>query len=312
MISDLTQEILSIAFAAYALTDGLYDPTVFPLVDLWGFSPRFNQGAYRPLLPYDRPYREGQMTPAAEADVAALLPLVGLSGLEMRQTPAGWELIKHTPSVSLAGVTLEAQIDLGGLAKGYACDRVAALLREKGYTAGYFVCGGSSMAFLAMPEGRAFSVTAGKPRTGGEGDFYAELQAKDTTLSSSSDASHSYTDQGVLYCHIMDPRTGFPLNRPDSEGIQRGAATVTLLGESAAMNDALSTALCLMGPQKALDFLQLRQERMVMAVYKTGESTLEVVSNLPREAVEILDESYRWACETDAQGRVVYTGAWAP
>ena len=91
---------------------------------------------------------------------------------------------------------------------------------------------------------------------------------------------------------------------------QKGAATVTLLGESAALNDALSTALCLMGPEDALSFLENRDEKMVMAVYCAGQEELEVVSNMPRDQVEIPDASYVWACADDEEGRRVYTGTY--
>ena len=310
-VSDLTADILSVAFRAWEMTGGLYDPTVFPLVDLWGFSPRFNRNTYRQEMPYDRPLMDGHPTPASGEDVAALLPLVGLGKISLVREENGWMLYKHTPPLEIGGMLMQAQIDLGGLAKGYACDCVIRLLQERGYTEGYFVCGGSSMAFLKRPEGRAFTVSAGKPR-GGEGKTYAQVQAMNTTLSSSADYSHSYTAEDVLYCHIMDPRTGYPMNMPGLGIPQAGVATVTLLGESAALNDALSTALCLMGPEDALEFLRGRNEQMVMAVYRTGEDRLEVVSNMSAEQVEILDEQYVWACGEDAEGHSIYTGTLVP
>lgn len=310
-VSDLTAEILSIAFQAWELTGGLYDPTVFPLVDLWGFSPRFNRNTYRQEMPYDRPLMDGHPAPASGEDVEALLPLVGLGNITLEKEEGGWMLYKHTQPVEIDGTVFQAQIDLGGLAKGYACDCVIRLLQERGYSEGYFVCGGSSMAFLKRPDSTAFTVTAGKPR-GGTGETYAQLQAMNTTLSSSADYSHSYMAEDILYCHIMDPRTGYPMNMPEPGNPQSGVATVTLLGESAALNDALSTALCLMGPRDALAFLQDREEQMVMALYRTGEDRLEVVSNMPREQVEILDAQYVWACGEDGEGRIVYTGDLVP
>ena len=308
-ISDITRDILMTAKAAWELTDGLYDPTVFPLVDLWGFSPRFNRNTYRMELPYDRPLENGHPSPAGAADAAALLPLVGLDGVELKEEDGKWLLVKHTLPVEIGGCVIQAQMDPGGIAKGYACDRVAALLREKGYTEGYFVCGGSSMAFLTRPGDEMFSVTAGKPR-GEDAGAYAGIRIRNTTLSSSADYSHSYVSQGILYCHLIDPRTGFPMNMPKDGKAQCGAATVTLTGDSAALNDALSTALCLMGPEKALSFLKEREEKMIMAVYRDDEETLEVVSNLPEDEVEILDPQYVWACREETDG-MVYTGSYS-
>jgi len=308
-VSEITAEILAVAEEAFEMTGGLYDPTVFPLVDLWGFSPRFNTNRAQRAMPYDRPQEDGHPAPAQARDVQALLPLVGFGGVITEQTQAGTFVTKATPSVSVRGVRVAAQMDLGGIAKGYACDRVRALLKEKGYREGYFVCGGSSMAFLSGPEGKPLTVTAGHPRDA-KAEPYASLAARETTLSTSSDESHGYRVGGTLYCHIIDPRTGYPLNTPVRDGPQRGTACVTLLCHSAALGDALSTALCLMGPEEALRFLEGRDMRMVMAVCRDGEEEIEVVSNAERGAVTLPPEGCRWACGPDGEGRIRYTGEW--
>ena len=118
-VSEITADLLLRAKEAYELTSGLYDPTVYPLVDLWGFSPRFNRAGYSPVMPYDRPLTGGHPKPPAAGDIETLLPLVGLDGIELKQDADGWRLIKHTPSVQVGGIRVEAQLDLGGIAKGY-------------------------------------------------------------------------------------------------------------------------------------------------------------------------------------------------
>ncbi len=313
-VSRLTAELWRRAQEAYELTGGLYDPTVFPLVDLWGFSPRFNQSAVQPLYPYDRPVKAGRPAPPAREDIAALLPLVNMEGFVLLEREGRRMIRKDTPDVFVSGVPVRAQADLGGIAKGFACDRVAALLRAKGITEGYFVCGGSSMVFLSRPENESFSVAAGKPRPGrNAGNDYASFSARDTALSTSSDISHSYRgEDGRLYCHIIDPRTGYPLNVSERSGVQKGAASVTLLSASAALGDALTTALCLMGPREALAFLDGREEKMVMAVSSAGREEIEVVSNMDPDALEILDEAYVPASGRDKDGVFEYTGSYIP
>ncbi len=312
-VSDCTAAIWRCAMDAFVLTGGLYDPTVYPLVDLWGFSPRFNQTRYSPVMPYDRPLVNGRPSLPGDGDVASLLALVGMEGITLSEEEGQWILQKNTPSVFIDGKEIPAQADLGGIAKGYACDLVAAHLRERGITAGHFICGGSSMAFLARPDGSAFSVSAGKPRPGkGDADEYAVFSAANTTLSTSSDAGHSYTgEDGILYCHIIDPRTGYPLNHPEKGAVQAGAASVSLLADSAALGDALTTALCLMGPEEALSFLTGREEKMVMAVYQSGADHLEVVSNFDADELTLRDEGYIPAAERDENGLLRYTGSFA-
>ena len=311
-VCPLTAELMKTAQEAWQMTGGLYDPSVYPLVDMWGFSPRFNRNDYRPLYAYDRPYDENGILPLPRTeDVQALLSLADFGQIALFQDEDGWYLTKAAAPVQIGEDLIQQQIDLGGLAKGWACDRVAALLREKGYTEGYFICGGSSMAFLRGADGAAVDVFTKKPRPGkDEGDDYARLSASDTTLSSSADTSHSYTHDGIVYCHIIDPRTGRPLNVPAEAGPQRGAAAVTLLGESAALNDALTTALCLMGPARALSFLEGRDDTMVMAVWQNGQDRLEVISNRP-DQLELLDSAYLLACEADEKGVMRYTGTLA-
>ena len=312
-VSEWTADIWRRAMEAHALTGGLYDPTVYPLVDLWGFSPRFNQNTYAPSLPYDRPLVNGHPALPRAEDVRALLPLVGMEGIALVESCGGWLLQKNTPPVTIGGVTVQAQVDLGGIAKGYACDRVAALLRERGITAGYFVCGGSSMAFLSKPDGKAFAVAAGKPRAGKNNESdYAAFSARNTTLSTSSDVSHGYRgEDGKLYCHIIDPRTGYPVNINGQE-IQSGAASVSLLADSAALGDALTTALCLMGPRRALDFLRDRNEKMVMAVYRDGADHMEAVTNFEPGEITLLDGGCVLSSERDADGAFRYTGSFVP
>lgn len=292
-ISSVTADILRIAMDVHKLSGGLYDPTVYPLVDLWGFTPRFNRNAYQPLLPYDRSYENGLLPPPDMRHIDALLPLIGLDGIELFEENGRFFLKKNTPSVFIDGVSIHAQLDLGGIAKGYACDRVLALLKENGYVMGHFVCGGSSMALLEHPKGD-YALTLRKPRPGeNKASHYATLHAKNVTLSTSSDTSHSYLRDGVVYCHIIDPRTGCPINMPDASGVQRGVAAATLLCESAAFGDALTTALCILGPEQAGAFLREHAPgSAVLAVYQSDTETLDVLTNAG-SALVIDDPAYR-------------------
>lgn len=311
-ISPLTAQLLRIAFDAYERTDGLYDPTVYPLVDLWGFSPRFNRNEYVPSLPYDRAYVDGSLPLPDERHIQALLPLVGLRGVVLTQRDGQAYLRKETQPVEIDGTLIQAQIDLGGIAKGYACDRVIALLREKGYTQGHFVCGGSSLAVLSRPDGDgAYELTLVKPRTGQSSEpYYATVKARDAGVSTSVDISHGFERDGVIYCHMMNPATGWPINMPDAQGVQSGLAGATLIMESAALCDALTTALLAMGPEAAMDYLSRMDEEAdaVLVAFKEGEETLEVLCSADVPGLTLIDPAYVLASYTDANGQVTYKG----
>ena len=301
-ISPLTARLLDVAFEAYESTGGLYDPTVYPLVDLWGFSPRFNRNAYAPQMPYDRAYEDGRLPLPRAEDIDALLPLVGLDGIAMTRRDGQAYLRKETPPVEIDGTRIQAQLDLGGIAKGFACDLVIAMLRESGYAQGHFVCGGSSLAVMSRPtQDGLYELTIGKPRAGVSAQtHYATFCARDVGVSTSVDVSHSFELDGVTYCHVIDPRTGWPINMPGEDGAQAGLAAATLLGDSAALCDALTTALLVMGPQEAPRYLaRAGEERAVLVAFRDGADALQVLCGAGIERFALADEGYVPAPDAD-------------
>ena len=316
-ISPLTAELLELSRDMYRRTGGLYDPTVYPLVDLWGFSPRFTYGDGTPQ-PYDRQREDGTLPPPDDAYIEAFMQLVGMDGILLeRDANGGYVLIKQTPSVSVNGHIYHAQLDLGGIAKGYAVDRVRELLAEKGYEYGYFSCGSSSVCVLRSASSSAkesgdphFWLQISSPRQTPQGTgAYAQVSIMDCSLSSSGDYGRNYELGGERYCHIIDPRTGYPMNVTGAMP-QEGVCTVTLLSGSAAEDDALTTALCLMDLPDLLDFINGGADgREVMLVcYRDGCDRYEVVTNLAPSRVELLDPAYVLASHIDSSGEVLYMG----
>ncbi len=301
-----TAQILQIAKRAWADTDGLYDPCVFPLVDLWGFSPRFAE------IGTDEPLSEAY--PPEESYIRAFAALADFSGVQL--TGGGeepWRLEKAIPAVTVNGRTFEAQLDLGGVAKGYAADACAALMRERGYEYGYFSCGGSSLSLLSGREGEenVFLLGMKKPRGLSGGDIsYITVPAARCGLSTSGDYDHCRIADGIRYCHILSPVTGWPANTPAADERQRGIATATVIGEDAAYADCLSTALCLMAPPEALAFINERMNgyRAALVFYGSPDESCEVVTNLPAGSFTIDDERYHLAGQVDERGRLRYTG----
>ncbi len=183
------------------------------------------------------------------------------------------------------------------------------LLGERGYHQGYFVCGGSSLAAMENPEREeGFDLGIRAPR--GQQASFMRLNLKGLALSSSGDYNHFFTREGVVYCHLINPDTGYPINRPGADGVQSGIAAVTLLGESAARDDALSTMLCIMGPERALAYAneRLRHRPFVMVFFRQGIRRYEVVTNLEEGQFQLMDERYHLASRLEADGQVRYVG----
>ena len=316
-VSAETGYLVQLAKQMNAQTGGYFDPTVFPLVDLWGFSPRFTYGGDEGL-PYDRVRTDGTLPPPDPRYIEAFLTLVDMDGVGIEgDAQAGYRLVKNTPSVQVDGVSYEAQLDLGGIAKGYACDLVMALLSDQGYTFGYFSCGSSSIGLLKnaafsakQANDSAFQLEVRKPReTKTNGNAFAVIRVQDQALSSSGDYGANYTLDGDICCHIISPFTGYPLNVP-SDGVQQGIASVTLLSGNAAMDDAYSTALCLMGPARAMEYANthLADQAVVMVLYRADQDVYEVVTNVSPEALILRDPNYVLASEVMADGAMGYTG----
>ena len=292
-VSAITADLMRTAREAFDLTGGLYDPTIYPLVDLWGFSPRFNDYFYRPSLPYDRSFDNGQLPLPDSKYIDALLSLVGLDGIRLMERDGQTWLRKETPDIEIEGVSIQAQLDLGGIAKGYACDRVIALLRDNGFTQGHFVCGGSSLSVMSRPsDDGMYELTLVKPRqTSNEGKHYATVRVRDIGVSTSVDVSQSFVLDGVTYCHIIDPRTGWPINMPDEGDVQSGLAGATMLGDNAALCDALTTALLVMGPEDAMDFLDQNDIKNTALVgFRSDDNTFVVMGDMP--GLTISDPAY--------------------
>ena len=313
-----TVEMIEAARRMSRRTDGYFDPTVYPLVDLWGFSPRFTYSCER-VQPYDRDWADGTPPPPDARYIKSFRRLVGMDGVVVEgDAQAGYRLRKATPPVTVDGVTHQAQIDLGGIAKGYACDLVTELLAEQGYEYGYFSCGSSSIRL--MKSASAASKRAGddsfwlevrKPReTDTVGNAYALVRVRDASLSSSGDYGANYTLDGDRYCHIISPFTGYPMNAP-SDGVQQGICTVTLLSGSATEDEGYTTALCLMSPEQAIAYANthLTDRDLAMVFYRADQPFYEVVTNLPADRLTILDPAYRLASELDLDGSIRYTGS---
>lgn len=192
-------------------TDGAFDVTWAALWGLWDFK------AASPRLP-------------PPAEVARRAALVDFRQLEIDDA-AG------TVYLPRAGMVL----GLGGIAKGHALDRAAAVLAARGVD-DYLIAAGGQVLARGDRGGRPWRVGIRDPR-GGPDDLFARIEVRDASLSTSGDYESFFVVDGVRYHHILDPRTGWPA---------RGLRSATVVSPDATLADALSTALMALGPERAL------------------------------------------------------------
>ncbi|MCL2381502.1 MAG: FAD:protein FMN transferase [Treponema sp.] len=307
--------VIAVARKAHGELGGLFDPTVFPFVDLWGFSPRFRVNRFAPIFPYDRPQGRNQL-PGPEY-IEAFTRLVGFCGVVLEGCEAsGFTLTKMIPPVVVNGVTYQAKLDFGAIVKGYAADLVLEVMLREGFRFGYFSSGGSSIALLSgmdyIPADDGlfqFALRLRKPRPGRyRGSAFISIMTSNTSLSTSGDYDHAFFVDGIRYSHIFDPRSGRPVNAP-LNGRQSGIASATVFGENGAFAEGLSTGLLVMTLTEAIEFMnRLENHSVVLVYYKAGHDFFEIITNIPARLITVLDPAYILASRLNDQGDVEYTG----
>lgn len=222
----VSEELCAVVESAIAIsrrTNGAFDITVGPLVLLWGFGPESDRSV-----------------PPGDELVAEARSSVGYEKLDTDCTvPA---LRKALPSV---------YIDLSAYAKGYAVDRLAELLDERGLVDYLIEIGGELFMRGHNAQKELWAIAVEKPADA-KREVQSVVHITDSGMATSGDYRNFYVHDGVRYSHTIDPETGRP--------VTHNAAAVTVISETAAEADALATALLVMGPDKGMMFAA--QERI--------------------------------------------------
>lgn len=202
-------QLTDIAQTIGALSGGAFDPTVAPVMDAWDFT------GDAPHVPSDE-------------ELSALLAHVGLEKL------------------SVDGNTIAlsdgAQLDLGGIAKGYAADLLRAQLEKEGVTSATLDLGGDVFVMGRKTDGSDWRIAVKDPAD--TESYLGIVSAADKFIVTSGVYERYFEENGVRYHHILDPKTGCPA--------ESGLVSVTVLCENGAWADALSTACFVLGPDGAL------------------------------------------------------------
>ncbi len=209
-------QVMRVAQKVYQLSDGAWDGTVNPLVDLWGFG------------------RKGVKTEVPDqTEIERLRKSVGFHYIEIT---APSYLIKNQPQITL---------DLSSIAKGYGVDAVAALLRDKGFENFLVEIGGEIVAAGLRKDGGPWRIGINRPQKNAAiNSVYKVVNLQDRAFATSGDYRIFFEIDGVRYSHVIDPRTGFP--------VANGVVSVSILASDCTLADGLATAIMVMGPHKGL------------------------------------------------------------
>jgi thiamine biosynthesis lipoprotein len=139
------------------------------------------------------------------------------------------------------------RISLGGIAKGYAVDAAARVLRDEGLDAFLVQAGGDLYVRGKKPDGSRFRVGVRDPRGRDSTDYFAMLEVEDHAFSTAGDYERGFVKDGRRYHHIIDPRTGFPAT---------ASRSVTIWAGDAFTADAVDDAVFILGPEKGLRLVE--------------------------------------------------------
>ncbi|WP_293711606.1 FAD:protein FMN transferase [Stenotrophomonas sp. UBA7606] len=211
--------VLSTARDIAECSAGAFDPSIGPLVALWGFGA--DAGAR--TVP----------DPARLAEVAAR---------------CGWRKLQLDPQTQSALQPGGLQLDLSAIAKGYGVDLVSAWLRRIGISAALVEVGGELHGYGLKPDGQPWRVLVeSAPEEDAGAEYPPRVLALDgLAVATSGDRWHHFERDGVSYSHTLDPRSHAPVNR--------AAAAVTVIARDAMRADAWATALTVMGAEEGLAF----------------------------------------------------------
>ena len=236
--------VLHIAREISAWSDGAFDVTIGPLVNLWGFGPN--------AIP--------ERVPSPDS-IDAHRALVGYKKIRVDlSAPA---IKKESP---------EIYCDLSAIAKGYGVDRIASYLDSLGINRYFIEIGGELRTKGHNPLGQLWRIGIASPA--GQGELQKALALNNMSMATSGDYHNYFERDGTRYSHTIDPRTGRPITHT--------LASVTVLHKSCAYADGLATAINVMGPEKGFAFAEKRNFAVFMIVRQGDGFAEKMTSNFEK------------------------------
>lgn len=239
-------EVIRDAVDIYHKSEGLFDVTVGPLVNLWGFGP----------------------TPAINK-------APGTDTIARTLAQTGADAIELNPAISALRLKKPLYIDLSAIAKGWAVDELAGLLRTQGITRFMVEVGGEVRTSGRKPNGEHWRIAIERPGTTLDARS-AELviEPGESAVATSGDYRNYFEENGVRYSHTINPFTGRP--------IVHRLASVTVIHDACGLADAWATALNVAGPERGMQLAE-QQNLAVFMIVRDDQGFHELASSRFRQ-----------------------------
>lgn len=230
--------VMTVSAELYRLTEGAWDGTVDPLVNLWGFG------------------RKGKKQGLPESgEIEALLPHIGFHLIEI----SAQGLRKTDPAVTL---------DLASIAKGYGVDQVAKVIAESGITDFLVEIGGEIYASGLRLDGKKWRIGINRPKADADfDDVYKALDLHNKGFATSGDYRNFFMMDGKRYSHVLDPRTGY--------AVSNRVVSASVIADTCTFADGLATALMVMGAEKSLELVNRLENVECLIITEEEDGTLK-------------------------------------
>ena len=252
-VSSDTFYVIERALYYSKLSNGNFDVSVAPLVNLWNIS------TDNPKVP-------------SEKEIDSVLPFINYKNIV---------LDKEQKTVFLTEKTMK--IDLGGIAKGYAADAIASYFEKEDISGAIINLGGNILVFGQKQDGSPWKVGIQDPTTKQESPIAAIPIEKTTAIVTSGIYQRFFEKDGKLYHHILNPTTGYPYDN--------SLISVTVITDNSTDADALATTLFSLGLEEGLSIVNQLPNR-VEAVFIDSENNI-YLSNGLKNRFEIIDEKFK-------------------
>ena len=232
-------EVFKLAEQVSGETDGAFDITVAPLVNMWGFGTK----------QFHRPEKES---------IDSLMHFVGFHKIKL----VNGHVIKQNPNI---------QLDCSGIAKGFGCDVVARYLQSKGIKNFMIEIGGEVVTSGNSEKRVPWKIGVTKPTDDSlqtNQELQTVLNVTDKAMATSGNYRNFYVQGGRKFAHTIDPHTGYP--------VQHSLLSSTVLAHDCATADAYATAFMVLGVDKAKEVLARHPELMAYFIYAGPDGKMNV------------------------------------
>lgn len=230
--------VMAAAGELYKLTQGAWDGTIKPLVDLWGFG---NDDRKETIPDHEK--------------IQTLLQHVGFHWIEVSKDGFLRKKNRHIT------------VDLASIAKGYAVDEISEVIRQNGIDDFIVEIGGEVYGSGLRKDGKPWRVGINMPRSDAPPDLvYEAVSLHNNALATSGDYRNFFENDGVRYSHILDPKTGYP--------IKNGVISVSVISDTCTFADGLATALMVMGPEAGIALTDRLKATECLIIVQNGDGSL--------------------------------------